>query len=386
MEKSSFICINDFINKVNSLSYFPKQANIAVAVSGGADSLCLAILLKEYCILNNYSLTALIVDHKLREESTKEANYVVSILKKQDINSVILTREEIPLFTKTQEIARQDRYNLLSNYCKKNYISHLFIAHHFNDQIETIVMREEKGQNLIGGAGISAKVVLKDVILLRPFLNYTKQQIINTLLKYTKEWVEDPSNNNNKYHRVRVRNFLKENELPLDYLQKIISNTNDRIKIENFMLYFLSKFILINKLGILKINRKEFLKLSKFDQINLLARILKFMSEKNYAPKQRALSILIDDIVIKKSKRRNLAHCILSVTKEHIIVIPEYINYKDKFKTAPLYPEFKEIMHNNNIVMDNAKYFYGFTYEQLYNYIAVKKESLFTNLFAKVQK
>jgi tRNA(Ile)-lysidine synthetase-like protein len=156
--------------------------NIAVAVSGGADSTCLAFLLKDFCKGLNINLIALIVDHKLRKESTDEALNVKDNLDRMGIKSVILTREETPLTSKIQEKAREDRYKLLLDYCKNHNISHLLLGHNVGDQIETYLMRLEKNNSIVGNSGMSAKIINKNVIILRPLLNKTKIEIKNTLI------------------------------------------------------------------------------------------------------------------------------------------------------------------------------------------------------------
>ena len=114
-----------------------KNKNISVAVSGGIDSMALMLILDLWCKNNNTNLTAITVDHKLREESTNEAIYVNSLCKEKNIKHVILTWEGEKPDHNIELIARENRYKLISNYCKNNKIAYDFIAHHLQDQAET---------------------------------------------------------------------------------------------------------------------------------------------------------------------------------------------------------------------------------------------------------
>jgi tRNA(Ile)-lysidine synthase TilS/MesJ len=113
-----------------------------------------------------------------------------------EIENIILDRPKISLDSKIQETARIDRYNLLLNKCFELQSSYLLIAHHLEDQIETMLLRESSGINLIGDSGMSAKIVLEKAILLRPLLNFIKNEILEFLISCKIDWIEDPSNKN----------------------------------------------------------------------------------------------------------------------------------------------------------------------------------------------
>jgi tRNA(Ile)-lysidine synthase len=102
-----------------------KKQSFALAVSGGSDSLCLAYFSKMYASEFKNKIHVLIVDHKLRKESSNEALKVKQILSKKRIYSRILKwKGEIPK-KNIQKNARDMRYTLLSNYCIKKCISYL---------------------------------------------------------------------------------------------------------------------------------------------------------------------------------------------------------------------------------------------------------------------
>ena len=142
---------------------------IAVGVSGGADSLALALLLKEY--LPDIKIVALTVDHKLRPTSLEEALYTKDVMEKFGIEHHILTwKGEKPL-TGIEEQARLARYELLTNWCKKNNINYLAIAHHLFDQAETFLMRIQRGSGVLGLSSMEDIVVRDGICILRPLLD-----------------------------------------------------------------------------------------------------------------------------------------------------------------------------------------------------------------------
>jgi len=179
---------------------------IALGVSGGADSLALALMFKEE--LPNRRLVALTVDHGLRPSSTKEALYVGKVMQQFGIEHYILRWEGEKPVSGIEEQARIARYKLLCDWCKENNIRYLAIAHHLYDQAETFLMRLQRGSGLYGLAAMN-EISLKDnIFILRPFLNIVPQELKNFLQRRHINWVEDESNQCRDFLRVRMRQFL----------------------------------------------------------------------------------------------------------------------------------------------------------------------------------
>ena len=147
--------ISNYYKKFESVIFkVIKDKSFALAVSGGSDSLCLAYFSKIYSLKFNNKIDVLIIDHKLRKESQKEASKVKKILSEKKISSQILTwRGRVPK-SNIQKIARDMRYNLLSDYCSKHRIKFLITAHHKDDQIENFFIRLLRGSGLAGLSSI----------------------------------------------------------------------------------------------------------------------------------------------------------------------------------------------------------------------------------------
>ena len=138
---------NSFNQYLNKNYFFEKKPNIAVAVSGGSDSMCLIHLLKNCINLNRGTLGALIIDHQLRKESKKESHLIKNYLLKNKIFTKIIKINKKLVIKKNMKEARENRYEKLIKYCNSKNIFHLFLAHHYDDNIETFLIRKLSGSN-----------------------------------------------------------------------------------------------------------------------------------------------------------------------------------------------------------------------------------------------
>lgn len=186
-----------------------KPIHVAVAVSGGADSLALTHFLKQWADLHRVNLTALIVDHRLRPDSTAEAHYVQSILRAMGVLSEVLTWRGDRPTSALQEKARQARYALLEGWCLSHDVHHLFLGHHLDDQFETFLMRLSRGQGIYSLSGMQPLAKRSKVVIVRPFLHLSKMEFRTYLQTLGISWIEDPSNMLMKFERVRIRDLTK---------------------------------------------------------------------------------------------------------------------------------------------------------------------------------
>ncbi len=183
---------------------------IAVAVSGGADSMALSLLMHEWAQPLGKKIIGLTVDHQLRSNSTQEATQVNDWFKRQDIEHHILTWETPPPLPLNglQTKARKARYHLLDEWCKNANVNALMTAHHAQDQLETFLMRLSKGSGLTGLCGIQPITKTSWGNLCRPLLKVYPEQLKETLLRFNQPFIQDPSNENPDFTRVRWRQLL----------------------------------------------------------------------------------------------------------------------------------------------------------------------------------
>lgn len=181
---------------------------IAVAVSGGADSLALCLLLNEWAAFHQIKLTAITIDHQLRAESQSEAKQVHQWLSDREIHHETLIWNHSNITTNVQKKARDARYTLLIEYCKHHHIEHVWLGHHSNDQWETFFMRLSHASGMKGLSGMLPHTLRDGINIYRPFLSLDPQTLKNYLINHNQPWIEDPSNQLRKYERIRWRDQI----------------------------------------------------------------------------------------------------------------------------------------------------------------------------------
>ena len=141
----------EFADLMSELGPYEAKPALAVAVSGGADSLALAILLRDWVRDRDGSLLALVVDHGLRAESASEAAWVAKSLRSLNIPTRVLRWTSAGQHAGSlQAVARAARYELLGAACARRGVLHLALAHHLQDQAETFLLRLSRGSGLEG--------------------------------------------------------------------------------------------------------------------------------------------------------------------------------------------------------------------------------------------
>ena len=175
-------------------------ARLGVAVSGGPDSLALLLLA---AAAYPGRVEAATVDHGLRAESAAEAAFVAGLCEKLGVPHRIL-RAEMAATPNLQAAARARRYRLLTQWLGETGAPFLATAHHLDDQAETLLMRLRRGAGLAGLAGIRAA----NPPVVRPLLGWRREELAAIVRAAGIEAVDDPSNRDDRFDRVRVRRQL----------------------------------------------------------------------------------------------------------------------------------------------------------------------------------
>ena len=197
-----------FAAAMDRLGPFEPHPALAVAVSGGADSLALAILARDWTCQHEGSTLALVVDHGLRPTSADEARITIERLTGLGIPARLLPLTDLKHGPALAERARIMRYQVLADACRKAGILHLLLGHHAADQVETLAMRVLRGSQTHGLAGMAALHETPSLRLLRPLLAVGPAQLRGFLAANGTDWVEDPSNRDLRAMRPRLRHHL----------------------------------------------------------------------------------------------------------------------------------------------------------------------------------
>lgn len=301
----------------------------AVGVSGGADSLALALMFKE--VYPNYRLVALTVDHGLRPTSSAEAQYVSQIMKQYDIEHHILVWEGEKPETGIEEQARLARYRLLCSWCKKHNIKFLATAHHLHDQAETFLMRLQRGSGLFGLSGMGGVTQYNDIFILRPLLDVHPDELKKFLRLKGIEWIEDESNQCTDFLRVKMRKSLPLIEKQTGITPaRLCEAANNLRKIKDFIEQMVNETIELkihqwNDCGF-SFGYTEFLSWHEELRFYVLQKLLTMLGKQTYFPEADSLETLIKQLCTPNFSGATLGNCYIVVEDLKIWIIKEYRN------------------------------------------------------------
>jgi tRNA(Ile)-lysidine synthase len=308
-------------------NYLNINENFVVAVSGGPDSLALSFLAKIYSIKNFLNVKYFIVDHKLRKNSTSEAKYVQKKLKKFSINLNILTWNGTKPKKNIQSIARDKRYSLLVDSTKKFKIKNILLGHHLDDLFENFFIRILRGSGLNGLVSLDQKTHSEKVNLIRPLLNYDKKDLVYISNYIFGSYVNDPSNKDDKFKRVKIRNLLKQLEFEgLDKNKFLLTIKN--LKFANETIKFYTKKNLkentsFSKNKNLVVLNEFFFYQSQEVVFRSLTEIIKFIGKKYYPARGKKIDKVVQSIKNGTLLKTTLGNCIVKKVKQTVIVSKE---------------------------------------------------------------
>ena len=319
------------VNEASELfSGLLQYESICVAVSGGRDSMSLLLLLNRWKQLNVRApkITAVSVDHALRKESEFECKTIKSWCNELEIEHHTLNWEGIKPSTSVQQKAREARYKLLIDFCNQNKIKALIVAHHLEDQIETFFMRLARGSGIDGLKSMQYRRVQSGVDIVRPLLNIQKNRLLETLINFNQEWIDDPSNLDDRYERVRVRTYIKNlNDIDIDL--KNISKTINRLTrsqeaLEDISLKKFNEISYIDDAGYISFDNDKFLVCNEEIQLRILQMSLNIVSGHRYISLNSLENIIkhIHDSDFKIT----LSGCRILKNKKEIVIFRENRN------------------------------------------------------------
>lgn len=285
-----------FASLMAALRPFETRPSIAVACSGGADSMALALLLRDWTRAVGGSLAALTVDHRLRPESSAEAAQVAAWLRARGIAHVTLVRPDAPPAGNLQAAARRMRYRLMSDWCRDAGVLHLALAHHREDQAETLLLRLARGSGVDGLAAMAPLSELPEVRLLRPLLGVSRSRLAATLAAAGQDHVDDPSNENVAFGRVRLRRaaaVLDREGLSAERLAATVARLGRaRTALEDATARLLACAAAIHDEGYATLEASELAAAPDEIALRALARIVATVSGNSYPPRHERLERL----------------------------------------------------------------------------------------------
>ena len=299
-----------------------------VAVSGGPDSLALSFLTKIYSLKKSVSVKYFIVDHKLRKDSTIEALFVKRLLQKLETNISVLVWNGKKPKNNIQSIARKKRYDLLVNQAKKLKIKNILLGHQKEDLFENFFLRILRGSGLNGISSFDKISKQQKINFIRPLLNFSKKELEYTAKKVFNTYVEDPSNNNDMFKRVKIRNLIKNLELEGMNLNKF-HLTIKNLKFANESIKFFTQRNLDDNSVINNINKSILLNKEFFNQpqeivFRSFTEVIRLVGKKYYPARGKKIINIVDKIKKDQLFKTTLGNCIIKKVNQTIIVSKEH--------------------------------------------------------------
>ena len=347
MPVNNSISDKEFRKLLEKICKFEDNPDVAVSVSGGSDSMSLLYLMNNWIKHKGGTITALILDHKLRKNSTSECLQVKKWIKNLNIKTKILSWNERKPSSSLLETARKKRYEIVLNECKNLNIMHLLVGHQLNDNIETYKMRAQRKGNIIGLSSISPLVHFNSVRIIRPFLQIKKKRLEETCKLFLKQWINDPTNSCEKYERIRIRKYLsgKKNQYFLDIQKNIRKYVNKTKNIEKEVSNFFLKNLYFYNCGVFEFKKEALYEYDNDIQVEIIKRLLTSCSGKSYPPKKKSVNRLI-----YSSKSQQSLHTLHSSIIETSIT--KFKIYRESFKTSLNMKNGLSIKKNNSAIWD----------------------------------
>ncbi|MGN6269338.1 MAG: tRNA lysidine(34) synthetase TilS [Sphingomonas sp.] len=187
------------------------EAPLAVAVSGGPDSMALLALAAQAF---PRAVIAATVDHRLRASAAEECAMVARVCAELGVPHTTLVADNPPTGASLQARARELRYRLLVDWAIAAGAAALATAHQADDQAETFLMRAARGAGLSGLAGVRTSRLIEgaELLLVRPLLEWRRAELRAIVRRAGLPFVDDPANDDPRHDRTRFRRLLNEHE------------------------------------------------------------------------------------------------------------------------------------------------------------------------------
>ena len=312
---------------------FEPRPLLAIGVSGGPDSLALAILADRWARKRGGAAWALVVDHRLRPESAAEARQVARWLAARGMPHAVLVWDDDKPATGIQEAARAARYRLLGDWCSERGCLHLLTAHHRDDQAETFLIRRRAKSGVDGLAGMSAVRELPHLRLVRPLLGVAKTRLLAFLKAERQEYLQDPSNRNPAFERSRIRM-----ENGPDNTQDVIATMREkaaaRIARERQLAALLARAVALHPAGFALVDLGPITAAGKIGE-QALVRLLMVLGGAVYPVRRERLRRLREALAETPLRARTLGGCRFVPWRGRVLVLRETARAAPPVTLAP---------------------------------------------------
>ncbi len=293
------------------------EGPLGVAVSGGGDSVALLLLLHK----SGYDVQVATVDHRLRPEAAEEALGVAQLCATLGVPHEVLVWETPDIKGNVQKAAREARRGLLADWARGHGLRDIVLGHTLDDQAETVLMRLARGSGVDGLAGMAAKRCEGGLCWHRPMLGLRRAELRAFLRDEGVGWVNDPSNEDLKYDRIKARRAL-EILAPLGVKPEGLADTAAHMRrargaLEAATLDLAKRCVRVSAAGEVALAGFE---APREVQLRLLAAALGWVSGAGYRPRFASLEGLLESCLGGQDFGKTLHGCRISRRKNEIVI------------------------------------------------------------------
>lgn len=322
--------------------YILSHHRFILSVSGGVDSIALLLMFKmlreEYPSIEIFVVT---FNHFFRIESTEEVLFVKQYCDEISVNCKIIDLDSLKghINGNKSSYAREARYRSLISESRALNCKYILTAHHKDDQIETFLLRLQRGSGIDGLCSIKeSRKIDEDIFLLRPLLDIKKQELIDFVISENSKnlpnkdhkWVEDQSNSKPIYKRNVLRHILSkfsfrysEGHLLENSIISAISHIQSAQKALHHYMMLEFKNIVIVKLGYLVFNKNLFISLPDEIQNRMIVLSLMVIGNHKYKPRFDSFSRCLNIIRGDKNISTTLYGCKIKVSDKYFYILRE---------------------------------------------------------------
>jgi len=346
-----------FAEKMTETGIYEGQPHLGVAVSGGSDSMALALLAQAWCKPRQGHLTALIVDHQLRPGSSEETRRVAGWLASRGIESIVLEWRHSggePISSGIQQRARAARYRLFADWCRANGVLHLLVGHTRDDQAETYLMRLEKGSGPDGLAAMSRIRETAECRIIRPLLGVSRAALRLWLSSLGQPWIDDPSNADPRFRRSEIRKLFEDGTFDAIALAASAARFEAaRRVLDDAAAGLLARACKLAPAGYAELDLVRIRHAPEDLALRCLGQVITVIGGRPYPPRRRAVETMLGELTSVVGLRRTLGGCLLSAHGGNVLICREARNLPEPKAVSPGVLDFWDgrfLAHFNSMI------------------------------------
>ena len=313
-----------FDTAMGAFAPYEPRPHLAVAVSGGSDSMALALLAHAWAEARGGQVTAITIDHGLRAGSDREAAQVNTWMQARGIDHEVLAWTGPKPVTGRQRRARDARYALIDSCCQRLQILHVLLGHTADDQAETYQMRMLHKSRSDGLAGMPAVRELDHCRILRPLLGISREGLRSMLRADGQDWIDDPSNVDSRFERIKVRRLIAQGSLSAEAL---IAAATDygymRADVESATDQFFAHHARLHPAGFLNLDRGPLTDVDCDMATRAVGRAIATIGGRWHIPSSQPLRRVLDLIRKGSPTSVTLGGCRVMVAAREVIICRE---------------------------------------------------------------